>query len=284
MKVPNNCMWNLDTLQALHTLGNAYGWLLKDRHVLVNRQTLDQHSITELLSFQVKSMPNQREILHSTLATLKLVWKPSMRAHRNGWRKVMHERLSWQKVSSIVYDGKSSVSFKGLVLPLYAFLETEACYGFVAAHIPNVTSVATLIKSAPLPDQILQVLIAQMAISLHTCHRSGVLLRSLHRNSFIIDSFCNCLLADFQCAKLCEQSHSTRLPLHTIEYLSPEQINSQTYGRISDWFSLGILALELCVGSTPLQSYCKRNSITLPVDQDAILLNRPSNDILISGK
>jgi serine/threonine protein kinase len=274
--------WRRNDLQVIQTLGNSYDPMMRDRYVIVHKDRLSQCSAIDLLSYESKRT-DAAHVLHPQLATLKLIWKPTMRSHRNGWRKVMHERLSWQRISSLVCDDSNTGTFKGLVVPLYAFLETEACYAFVTGHLVNGSSLSVLIQATAPPEPVLQVLFAQMALAVHLCHKSGLLLRCLHRNSFIVDRHCNCLLADFQSAKLTDRSSSTRLPVCALEYLAPEQIRSQSYARSADWFSLGVLLLELLVGCSPLKWYCQRNAITLQTDSDGTLMVRPSNYVLLKG-
>lgn len=267
----------------MQMLGDSYGPLLRDRHVVVHKSQMNRCSVVDLLSYRPKAS-DQAHMLHPQLACLKLVWKPAMRSHRNGWRKVMHERLCWQRISSSVCKDSDTLSYKGLVLPLYAFLETEACYAFITGHIPNSCPLSVLGRLAPLPEPILQVLFAQMALAIHICHKSGILLRCLHRNSFVFDSHCNCVLVDFQSAKVAIRSSSTRLPEHGIEYLAPEQIRSQSYSKSADWFAIGLLLLELIVGSSPLTTYCSQKKIPLNSDQGGNCIIRPPNHVLLACK
>lgn len=372
MRCGRPAYWARERVQVLHVLGEHFGPLLSDRHLLVQQPVLARSCLKELLLTAGR--------LHPQLATLKLVWKAKMRTHRNGWRKVMNERLAWQRVTAELRlpqigwpeqplqtaedgeqppangadhganDGKSSITingvqpahrkganhqkagsvqsepgdspvvlklypistkpvdgtssptlswsgssstsnlsadrreYPGLIVPLYEFIETEACYGFVGGHLPGGCSLGLLLQSAPIPEPLVKVLSAQMALAVHHCHRAGLLLRTLNRHSFLVDADCNAFLADFENAKLTDCSGHSPHAGHAVEYMAPEQMQRQLYSREADWFALGVLLLEMHYGRTAFHLHCERRQLRLEVDANGAYLARPPTELLLRGR
>ena len=141
---------------------------------------------------------------------LKIVWKAHMRKTNSGWKRVMNERLVWQKVSSHT----NTIALKG-------FFETEAAYCFVAEHIKDAVSLSVVTKSAPLPEEVVKYLSGQLAVVLNHLHSNGILHRSLSPDCILVEKCGRLRLCDFETAKVCEFSCH---PFGDCSYLAPEII------------------------------------------------------------
>ena len=65
------------------------------------------------------------------------------------------------------------------------------------------------------------------------------------------------ILTDFGLSKLLDGSESTQSFCGTPDFLAPEVITGMKYAYPVDWWSLGILAYNLLIGTTPFQNIHK---------------------------
>ena len=181
-------IWSRQQTKIEGLLGPDYGGKFANCHVITHKKTNDE-------------------------GVLKIVWKAHMRKTNSGWKKVMNERLVWQKVSPHPY----TTALKG-------FFETEAAYCFVSEHIRDAVSLNVVIKSAPLPEEVVKYLMAELAIALNVLHSNSILHRSLSPDSILIEKSGRLRLCDFETAKVSEVSCH---PFGECSYLAPEVIQVQ---------------------------------------------------------
>jgi serine/threonine protein kinase len=93
---------------------------------------------------------------------------------------------------------------------------------------------------------------AEMVLALeHLHHNLGVVYRDLKPENCLLDSDGHLLLTDFGLSKVPVDADKCTSFLGTIEYMAPEVIAGQEYGRAVDWWSLGALGVDLLTGSPP---------------------------------
>ncbi|RWS22717.1 serine/threonine protein kinase-like protein [Leptotrombidium deliense] len=160
----------------------------------------------------------------------------------------MNERLCWQKVNGYPY-----------ILPLQTFIETEATYAFIASPV-EACCLSVVIKSAPLLEEVVKVLSAQLAFAVNHCHQKGIMIRNLSSDSVLVEKNGRVRLANFEFAKEAEFSRSR---VACVDYMSPEMIVGHEYGKEADWFAFGIIMFEMFVGATPLRTYCRKKGLSL---------------------
>jgi protein kinase C-like 3 len=225
-----NSLWSQEKIKVLSNMPKEYGKFFERCYLITNLKSDDKHII-------------------------KIVWKTQMRQSERGWKKVMNERLIWQKLSIQSY-----------ILDLHGFFETPACYCFVIRHIPDSCTLSYLIENAPLPIEAIRLISAQIAIAIHQCHSNGILIRDLSSESFLIHNTGKINLCNLESAKVTKLSCNR---YGQLDYRSPEVIQRLKYDKSSDWFSLGIIIYEMLIGKTPLRIFCeKKNAVEddLPTD------------------
>jgi serine/threonine protein kinase len=179
------CIWSSEQTKIQQLLGSDYGGKYANCHIISHMKTNEE-------------------------GVMKIVWKAEMRKTQSGWKKVMNERLVWQKVSGHPY----TISLKG-------FFETEAAYCFVTQNIRDAVSLSVVIKSAPLPEEVVKYLSGQFVVALNYLHLKGILHRSLSPDSILIEKCGRLRLCDFESAKVAEYSCS---PFGECTYMAPEII------------------------------------------------------------
>lgn len=233
----SNSFWRLNQINVLHSLGADYGMTFGKCYAVGHKKSGEE-------------------------ATMKLVWKARMRTTEDGWRDVMNERLAWQRLSHHPY-----------VLPLLGFFETEASYAFVTPNLQGACALSTVLRSAPLPDEAIRVMSAQLALAVNFAHENGFLLRNFSPDSVIVEQSGRMRLANFECAKEAEFS---RRQLSERPFRAPEVIRKKCYGKEADWWAFGVMLFTMFSGTTPLHVYCLDKDI--PVESDL------STEVLLRGK
>ncbi|VDO96451.1 unnamed protein product [Soboliphyme baturini] len=128
---------------------------------------------------------------------------------------------------------------------------------------------ATLLKHVgTFPVEIAQRYIAETVLAIDYLHSYGIVHRDLKPDNLLITTMGHIKLTDFGLSKiglmnrtviLCEdyfdvsdtQQFQDRQICGTPEYIAPEVILRQGYGRPVDWWALGIILYEFLVGTVP---------------------------------
>lgn len=94
---------------------------------------------------------------------------------------------------------------------------------------------------------------AELALGLEHMHRKCVIHRDLKPANVMIDITGHARLADFGLAKIIAnyEDRPHRGCAGTPGYMAGEVLAKRPYGRMVDWFSLGVLLYELLEGTNP---------------------------------
>lgn len=96
--------------------------------------------------------------------------------------------------------------------------------------------------------------LAEMVLALSHLHDElGVVYRDLKPENILLDSEGHLLLTDFGLSKVATDDATCNSLLGTVEYMAPEVIKGDKYGKAVDWWSLGALAYDLMTGSPPFR-------------------------------
>ena len=95
--------------------------------------------------------------------------------------------------------------------------------------------------------------LAELVLALEHLHGTvGVVYRDLKPENCLLDAEGHLLLTDFGLSKVAvDGEHHCRSMTGTVEYMAPEVVQMQDYGTAVDWWSLGILGVDLLSGKTP---------------------------------
>uniref|UniRef100_A0A7N8XEJ5 non-specific serine/threonine protein kinase n=1 Tax=Mastacembelus armatus TaxID=205130 RepID=A0A7N8XEJ5_9TELE len=127
---------------------------------------------------------------------------------------------------------------------------------------------ATLLKNiGPLPVEMARMYFAETVLALEYLHNYGIVHRDLKPDNLLITSMGHIKLTDFGLSKMGLMSLTTNLyeghiekdtrefldkqVCGTPEYIAPEVILRQGYGKPVDWWAMGIILYEFLVGCVP---------------------------------
>merc|ERR1719419_1889832 len=138
-----------------------------------------------------------------------------------------------------------------LVKLRFAF-QTDSKLYFVLDYCRGGELFFHLKKRKKFTEQETQIILAEIALALGHLHSLDVIYRDLKAENILLNESGHVCLTDFGLSTpLDPLNPEVRTFCGTPEYLAPEVISHEVHGKAVDWWSLGILCYELCVGLPP---------------------------------
>lgn len=94
----------------------------------------------------------------------------------------------------------------------------------------------------------------EIILAIEFLHSKEIVHRDLKPENILLDSYGHICVTDFGLAKEIEFSTELRTLCGTSEYMAPEMLTRNGYGKAVDWWALGALCYEMMVGHAPFQS------------------------------
>jgi len=96
-----------------------------------------------------------------------------------------------------------------------------------------------------------RILVAEVTLALEHVHRHGYIHRDIKLENVMLDTAGHVKLIDFGLARKLEREVQPESPRGSLSYTTPEMLVSQTGGRHTDWWAVGIMMHEMMTGSGP---------------------------------
>jgi len=138
----------------------------------------------------------------------------------------------------------------------YSFQTPDKLY-FVMDYVNGGELFFHLQKDRKFPEERARFYLAEIACGLEYLHANGVIYRDLKPENLLLTSDGHICMTDFGLAKeglLCDNDRTSTF-CGTPEYLAPEVLDGQKYGKPVDWWSFGTLMYEMLTGLPPF--YCE---------------------------
>ncbi|XP_043107588.1 microtubule-associated serine/threonine-protein kinase 4-like [Puntigrus tetrazona] len=239
--------------------------------------TVDSEETAE----QNKSLPTplRRKPLESDFETIKLISNGAYGAvylvrhketrQRFAMKKINRQNLILRNQIQQVFVERDILTFaeNPFVVSMFCSFETRRHLCMVMEYVEG-GDCATLLKNmGPLPVDMTRMYFAETVLALEYLHSYGIVHRDLKPDNLLITSMGHIKLTDFGLSKIGLMNMTTNLyeghvekdtrefidkqVCGTPEYIAPEVILRQGYGKPVDWWAMGVILYEFLVGCVP---------------------------------
>ncbi|KAM8814254.1 microtubule-associated serine/threonine-protein kinase 4 isoform 2-T2 [Rhynchonycteris naso] len=258
---------NKDPLEEMAQLGNY------------NSGTAETPETDESLSSSNASLKLRRKPRESDFETIKLISNGAYGAVYFVRHKESRQRFAMKKINkqNLILRNQIQQAFverdiltfaeNPFVVSMYCSFETRRHLCMVMEYVEG-GDCATLMKNmGPLPVDMARMYFAETVLALEYLHNYGIVHRDLKPDNLLVTSMGHIKLTDFGLSKVGLMSMTTNLyeghiekdarefldkqVCGTPEYIAPEVILRQGYGKPVDWWAMGIILYEFLVGCVP---------------------------------
>ncbi|XP_060000746.1 microtubule-associated serine/threonine-protein kinase 3 isoform X15 [Lagenorhynchus albirostris] len=223
--------------------------------------------------------PSRRKPCESDFETIKLISNGAYGAvylvrHREtrqrfAIKKINKQNLILRNQIQQVFVERDILTFaeNPFVVSMFCSFETRRHLCMVMEYVEG-GDCATLLKNmGPLPVDMARMYFAETVLALEYLHNYGIVHRDLKPDNLLITSLGHIKLTDFGLSKIGLMSMATNLyeghiekdtrefvdkqVCGTPEYIAPEVIFRQGYGKPVDWWAMGVVLYEFLVGCVP---------------------------------
>ncbi|KAM3938802.1 microtubule-associated serine/threonine-protein kinase 3 isoform 5-T5 [Leptodactylus fuscus] len=188
---------------------------------------------------------------------------------RFAMKKINKQNLILRNQIQQVFVERDILTFaeNPFVVSMFCSFETRRHLCMVMEYVEG-GDCATLLKNmGPLPVDMSRMYFAETVLALEYLHNYGIVHRDLKPDNLLITSLGHIKLTDFGLSKIGLMNMTTNLyeghiekdtrefldkqVCGTPEYIAPEVILRQGYGKPVDWWAMGIILYEFLVGCVP---------------------------------
>ncbi|GJQ68805.1 hypothetical protein Trydic_g5065 [Trypoxylus dichotomus] len=188
---------------------------------------------------------------------------------RFAMKKINKNNLMLRNQVEQVFAERDILSFADnpFVVSMYCSFETKKHLCLVMEYVEGGDCANLLKNIGPLPPDMSRFYFAETVLAVEYLHRYGIVHRDLKPDNLLITALGHIKLTDFGLSKMglmslatnlyegyidCEtRQFSDKQVFGTPEYIAPEVILRQGYGKPVDWWSMGIILYEFLIGCVP---------------------------------
>ncbi|XP_040977552.1 microtubule-associated serine/threonine-protein kinase 4-like [Aquila chrysaetos chrysaetos] len=241
--------------------------------------TAETLEMDESISSSNTSLKLRRKPQESDFETIKLISNGAYSAVYFVRHKETRQRFAMKKINkqNLILRNQIQQAFverdiltfaeNPFVVSMYCSFETRRHLCMVMEYVEG-GDCATLMKNmGPLPVDMARMYFAETVLALEYLHNYGIVHRDLKPDNLLVTSMGHIKLTDFGLSKVGLMSLTTNLyeghiekdarefldkqVCGTPEYIAPEVIMRQGYGKPVDWWAMGIILYEFLVGCVP---------------------------------
>ncbi|XP_077255309.1 microtubule-associated serine/threonine (MAST) protein kinase dop isoform X6 [Temnothorax americanus] len=184
-------------------------------------------------------------------------------------KKINKNNLMLRNQVEQVFAERDIMSFTDnpFVVSMYCSFETKKHLCLVMEYVEGGDCANLLKNIGPLPPDMARFYFAETVLAVEYLHSYGIVHRDLKPDNLLITALGHIKLTDFGLSKMGIMSLATNLyegyidrdtrqfsdkqVFGTPEYIAPEVILRQGYGKPVDWWSMGIILYEFLIGCVP---------------------------------
>ncbi|XP_041979060.1 serine/threonine-protein kinase S6KL isoform X1 [Aricia agestis] len=129
--------------------------------------------------------------------------------------------------------------------------QTKKRLYIVSEYIPGGELLALLDRHVRLPEELVKLFVAEIAIAIDFLHNAGIIYRDLKPENILLDADYHIKLIDFGLSKWLTIGSRTTTVCGTLKYMAPEILQREAYNHAVDWWSLGVVACRMLTGEFP---------------------------------
>ncbi|XP_076880836.1 microtubule-associated serine/threonine-protein kinase 3 isoform X3 [Brachyhypopomus gauderio] len=250
--------------------------------------------------------PPRRKPLESDFETIKLISNGAYGAvylvrhketrQRFAMKKINRQNLILRNQIQQVFVERDILTFaeNPFVVSMFCSFETRRHLCMVMEYVEGGDCANLLKNMGPLPVDMTRMYFAETVLALEYLHSYGIVHRDLKPDNLLITAMGHIKLTDFGLSKIGLMNMTTNLyeghiekdtrefidkqVCGTPEYIAPEVILRQGYGKPVDWWAMGVILYEFLVGCVPffgdtpeeLFGQVVSDDIIWPEDDDAL--------------
>ncbi|KAF3858464.1 hypothetical protein F7725_011665 [Dissostichus mawsoni] len=243
-----------------------------------NRESDDTGDGTHMQG-RAAGTPPRRKPLESDFETIKLISNGAYGTvflvrhketrQRFAMKKINRQNLMLRNQIQQVFVERDILTFaeNPFVVSMFCSFETRRHLCMVMEYVEGGDCANLLKNIGPLPVDMTRLYFAETVLALEYLHNYGVVHRDLKPDNLLITSMGHIKLTDFGLSKIGLMNMTTNLyeghiekdtrefidkqVCGTPEYIAPEVILRQGYGKPVDWWAMGIILYEFLVGCVP---------------------------------
>ncbi|XP_062279467.1 microtubule-associated serine/threonine-protein kinase 3 [Scomber scombrus] len=259
------------------------------RDLLDDMVQLDQYDASPSVSVETNASvenkapqtltPTRRKPLESDFETIKLISNGAYGAVYLVRHKETRQRFAMKKINrqNLVLRNQIQQAFverdiltfaeNPFVVSMFCSFETRRHLCMVMEYVEGGDCANLLKNMGPLPVEMTRMYFAETVLALEYLHNYGIVHRDLKPDNLLITSMGHIKLTDFGLSKIGLMNMTTNLyeghiekdtrefidkqVCGTPEYIAPEVILGQGYGKPVDWWAMGVILYEFLVGCVP---------------------------------
>ncbi|XP_063536589.1 serine/threonine-protein kinase S6KL [Cydia strobilella] len=136
--------------------------------------------------------------------------------------------------------------------------QTKKRLYIVSELIPCGELLALLDRYKVIPEELVKIFVAEIAVVIDFLHNAGVIYRDLKPENILLDNNYHIKLIDFGLSKWLSIGSRTTTLCGTLQYMAPEILSREPYGHAVDWWSLGVVACRMLTGQFPVPAAARR--------------------------